>query len=502
MIGRKSQIEAISQDLDRNEAQLIAIYGRRRIGKTYLVRKYFNDRFTFRHSGILGGSMTEQLSAFRGSLVKCGYDDCPVLESWQSAFDHLRRFLESGGDVVGRELGDEALGRGGASAYREDGGGRPRRVVFIDELPWMDTPGSRFVMWLDHFWNSWASAQDDIALIVCGSATSWIIDKIVKDRGGLHNRLTDQIRLQPFSLHDCEEYSNALGLSMKRMDIAECYMVFGGVPYYWSLLKRGRSVAQNIDELLFARTGRLRLEYSQLYSSLFRNSERHIAIVDALASRQGGMTRKELADAVKTSLGGNFGAVLEELEQCDFIRSYCEPGRKTRGAIYQLMDNFTLFHRRFMSDGKRTDPHFWQNSLNTPAVNTWHGLAFERLCLHHVPQIRKALGISGVLTNTYAWRHVADDVHPTGVQIDLLLDRADRLVNVCEMKWAAEPFAITKEYAEKLRLKAGVYSSVATKGRKGANITLVAPFGVADNMYRFTPQSVVTLDDLFEEVRQ
>lgn len=480
MIGRISQISAIDQDIGRDEAQFIAIYGRRRIGKTYLVREYFKDSFAFSHSGLLKGSKAEQLSAFRGSLVKCGHEVCPALNSWQEAFDQLRIFLE--------QVELASLPRG-------------RRVVFFDEIPWMDTPDSKFVMWLDHFWNSWASTQRDMVLVVCGSATSWIIDKIVKDRGGLHNRLTDQIWLQPFSLRECEEFSKRLGLSLKRLEIAELYMVFGGVPYYWSLLKRGKSVAQNIDELLFEKKGRLRLEYDQLYSSLFRNSERHLAVVEALAGRQGGMTRQELAAAIHVSAAGKFGAILEELEQCGFIRSYCMPGRKTRGTVFQLIDNFTLFHHRFMADKAAKDAHFWQNSLNTPVVNTWHGLAFERLCLQHIPQIKKALGIAGVLTNTYAWRHVPDDVYPTGCQIDLLLDRADNLVNMCEMKWSSKPFAIDKEYDARLRTKAGTYSDVATKGRKGVNITLVSPFGVADNMYRFTPQSVVTLDDLFEEVK-
>ncbi len=372
-----------------------------------------------------------------------------------------------------------------------------RKVIFIDELPWMDTPRSKLLMSLDAFWNSWASARDDIVLVVCGSATSWIIGNIVKNRGGLHNRLTGQIRLEPFSLGECEEYVQQSGHVMSREDIAEYYMVFGGVPYYWSLYDPGASVAQNVDRLLFSPDGELRLEYSQLYTSLFKNAATHLAVVDALASAKAGMSRYDLAKACKVSPGGRFYATLEELEECGFIRSFKEPGRKTRGTMFQLMDNFTLFHHRFMGGNEFGDTNFWANSLNTPAVNTWKGLAFERLCFSHISQIRKALGISGVLSGVYSWRHVPDDVNPSGVQIDMLIDRADNIVDICEMKWSSSPFSITREYAEKLRLKASVFSTV-TKTKKGVHLVLVASSGLDMGPYRNVVQAVVTLDDLFE----
>ena len=475
MIGRKKECMELEWICRRDESQFIAVYGRRRVGKTFLVRNFFKDGFAFCHTGLQKGTFLEQLLAFRDSLVAYGYVDCPPVGNWREAFECLKVLL---------------------SRCAPD-----KKVVFIDELPWMDTPGSKFVMWLGHFWNSWASARKDIALVVCGSATSWIIGKIVKDRGGLHNRLTGQLLLEPFCLAECEAFMKERGMALARSAIVEYYMAFGGVPYYWSLIEPGLSVAQNIDRLVFARNGALRQEYGQLYASLFRNAHVHLMVVDALARRKCGMTRAEIADACDISSGGTFAAVLEELEQCGFIRAYREPWRKTKGTSYQLMDNFTLFHQRFMIERGATDEHFWQNSLNTPAVNTWRGLAFERICLQHVPQIRKALGISGVLTDTYAWRHVPDDIYPNGVQIDLLLDRADNLINICEVKWSEQPFAISKEYADKLRLKAGVFSGV-TKSRKGVNLTLVAPAGVAQNMYRHTVQSVITLDDLFEDVRQ
>ena len=470
MVGRKHEIESLDWDLQKSESQFIAVYGRRRVGKTYLVRQYFKDEFAFYHTGLQKGNMKEQLVEFRDNLVKYGYSGCPVLTSWHEAFGAL----------------EELVSRSPAG----------KKIVFIDELPWMDTPQSKMVMALDRFWNGWASARNDIVLIVCGSATSWIISKIVKDRGGLHNRLTDQIYLRPFTLGECEDYAAELGLRLSREEIAQYYMVFGGVPYYWSLLRPGLSFAQNVDQLVFAQNGKLRLEYSQLFSSLFRHARMHLVVVEALARRPCGTTREEIAAAAKIPQGGNFRVILEELEQCGFIRGFNEPGKKSKGRQYQLIDNFTLFWNQFAGDKDIGDEKRLENSINTPRVNTWKGLAFEKICLQHISQIKAKLGIGGVLTGTYAWRHVPDEVYTEGAQIDLLLDRADGIVNVCEMKWSAGPFVIDKKKDRELRGKIGVFSQV-TGTRKGVHLTMITTQGVAHNEYRWTPQSEVTLDDLF-----
>ncbi len=471
MVARKHEIESFEWDLQKRESQFIAVYGRRRVGKTYLVRQLFKDNFAFYHTGLQKGNLREQLIEFRDSLIKYGYSECPTLTSWNEAFTHLERLI---------------------SKKPEE-----KKIVFIDELPWMDTPQSKMVMALDRFWNGWASARNDIVLIVCGSATSWIVTKIVKDRGGLHNRLTDQICLHPFTLGECEEYAAELGLHLSRTEIAQYYMVFGGVPYYWSLLQPGLSFAQNVDRLVFAQDGKLRLEYAQLFSSLFRHARVHLSVVEALAGRPYGTTREEIAAATKAPQGGNFKVVLEELEQCGFIRGFNEPGKKKRGRQYQLVDNFALFWNQFAGDKDIGDEKRLENSINTPRVNTWKGLAFEKVCLQHVPQIKAKLGIGGVLTGTYAWRHVPNDVYTEGAQIDLLLDRADGIINVCEMKWSAGPFVIDKKKDRELREKIGIFSQV-TGTRKGVHLTMITTEGVAHNEYRWTPQSEVTLDDLFK----
>lgn len=472
MVARNKEMESLEWDLHKGESQFIAVYGRRRVGKTYLVRQFFKDKFVFYHTGLQKGNLKDQLAAFRDSLIRYGYAECPPLTSWLDAFSRLEKLIS--------ECAAE------------------RKVVFIDELPWMDTPQSKMVMALDRFWNCWASARKDIVFVVCGSATSWIITNIVRDRGGLHNRLTDQIYLRPFSLGECEDYVAELGLRFSREEIAQYFMVFGGVPYYWSLLEPGLSFAQNVDRLVFAQNGRLRLEYSQLFSSLFRHARMHLSVVEMLAMRPYGTTREEIAGATRIPQGGNFRVVLEELEQCGFIRGFNEPGKKKKGRQYQLIDNFTLFWNQFAGDKDIGDERRLENSINTPRVNTWKGLAFEKLCLLHISQIKAKLGIGGVLTGTYAWRHVPDEVYPNGVQIDLLLDRADGIVNVCEMKWSSGPYVIDKKKDRELREKVGVFSQV-TGTRKGVHLTMITTVGVAHNEYRWTPQSEVTLDDLFKE---
>ncbi|MCQ2300991.1 MAG: ATP-binding protein, partial [Bacteroidales bacterium] len=338
----------------------------------------------------------------------------PELSNWTQAFRELRRVI-----VASRQK---------------------RKVVFIDEMPWMDTPKSGFVSALDHFWNQWASARKDVVLVICGSATSWIIDKVIKDRGGLHNRVTDTIELLPFTLRECEEYAASKRLSMSRKEIAETYMVLGGVPYYWSFFVKELDPVQNIDALCFARGGKLRDEFSKLYRSLFKSDEGHYKIIEALGRKKAGMSREEILKATGLQDGGTFTKNLEELDQCGFIRRYTAPGKKKKDALYQLFDNFTLFYFKFMEGESNPDPNFWQKTSVTQAAAVWKGLAFERVCMLHVEQIKKALGISGILTHVYGWCHDADDTYPQGAQIDLLIERGDSAYNVCEMKFSDERY--------------------------------------------------------------
>ena len=416
-------------------------------------------------------SMADQLESFHASLIDQGMSPCEVPRNWIQAFGLLKRFLKASSDE--------------------------RKVVFIDELPWMDTPRAKFVSALENFWNGWCSARKDIVLIVCGSATSWMIKKVLKNKGGLFNRANRVIYLKPFTLGECEAYAHELGLPMGRRELAEGYMVFGGAPYYWSLLDRSLSLAQNIDRLCFTQGGELTVEFKRLYASVFKRFEKHVKIVEVLGSRKSGMSREEIVSAVGLKDSGKLSRILEELEESGFIRIYSPLGRVKRGSIYQLVDNLTLFHFRFVRENRDDDRRFWSNSADSPVLRAWQGLSFELVCLEHVEQMKQALQIGGVHSRNYAWqcRHPQDDTEK-GAQIDLLIDRDDGIVNLCEMKFAGKEYALTSADDEAMRSKKAAFKR-ETRTRKAVHVTYVTTFGLSPNCYAGEVQSEVTLDDLF-----
>ena len=324
-----------------------------------------------------------------------------------------------------------------------------------------------------------------------------MVKKLFRNKGGLHNRVTARIPLNPFSLGVCERYVRERGIEMTRRDIAECYMAIGGIPYYWRHLVRGYSLAQNFNRMFFAEGAPLKNEFHELYASLFRNAPIYMRIVGALAKKKVGMTRDEITDATGMTDSGQVSDALDTLSESGFIRRYRSYGKNKRGGLYQLIDNFTLFHFRFLGNAT-SDERFWTDTLSSTRQSAWRGLAFERLCLQHLEQIRKALGIAGVHTEAYAWRHVGNDVHPQGVQIDLLLDRADNVINICEMKFAQGPFVIDKATAGELSVKAETFRAVS-RTRKAIHLTMVTSEGLVRNAYNNRIQSDITLDDLFAD---
>ena len=469
IIGRKEEQQILHSAVQSENSEFVAVYGRRRVGKTYLIRETFGYKFTFQHTGLAKGNTKEQLFSFAISLRDAGYDDCPIPKSWLEAFSLLSTYLKNSTDE--------------------------KKIVFLDELPWMDTPRSNFISAFEHFWNGWASARKDIVLIICGSATSWIINKVINDHGGLHNRVTKQIALQPFTLKECEMFAKSKGLEMSRYQLAECYMVLGGIPYYWSLLEKGLSLAQNIDKIIFAKNGKLSNEFNQLYASLFKSPEQYIDIVTALGKKKAGMTREEIIAATDKYSNGALSKVLDELEYCGFIRKYNGFGKKSKQAIYQLIDNYTLFYFKFIRQNENNDEHFWSASIDSAMHRAWSGLAFERLCMAHMQQIKAALGIAGVLSNVYSWRKEADETSD-GAQIDLLIDRKDQVINLCEMKYSLSEYVIDAEYEQKLRNKKSIFIDT-TNTRKAVHLTMVTTFGIKANAHSGIVQNEITLEDLF-----
>ena len=470
LIGREKEKRILSEVYQAKESKFVAVYGRRRVGKTYLIRESLNSRFVFQHTGVYGGKLTDELFEFCGSLREYGLKDFAKPKNWLEAFELLKDLIRSSEEK--------------------------RKVIFLDELSWMDTRGSDFIMALEGFWNGWASARTDILLIVCGSVTSWMLSKIIHNKGGLYNRLSYRIHLQPFSLRECEEYILSRNIVMNRHQILECYMIMGGIPFYWSFLEKGFSLPQNIDRIFFSKDAQLEHEFDYLYAALFKKPEPYIKIISALAKKKAGMTREELLKATHLVDSGNFTIRLEELESCGFLRKYQQYGMKERGSVYQLVDNFTLFYFKFLEE-KPTDEHYWSNQINMPQLNAWCGLAFERVCLEHVSQMKQALGISGVLSEACSWSCKEDQANGIyGSQIDLMIVRKDQVINLCEMKFSRKPYAITAKVDEEIRRKTTDFLSV-TNARYAIHTTLVTPYGIADGSYTGNIQNVITTDDLF-----
>lgn len=471
MIGRIKETKELTAAIESEQSEFVAIYGRRRIGKTFLVNEIVGGQYAFQHSGAENAGLREQLDYFRQSLSLFGRHRCPRLENWREAFFELEKML----------LASDS----------------PKKIVFLDEVPWMDTPKSGFISALEHFWNGWASLRKDIVLIICGSATSWIVNEVIYNRGGLHNRVTRPIPLAPFTLKECEEYARWKRLPFDRRQIAECYMALGGVAYYWSLMSHDLSAAQNIDRLLFAKDARLADEFNRLFASLFRNGKAHADVATCLAGKGRGMTLAEIKG--KTGLGGGrLTNILRELEECGFIRMNSVFGNRKKNAIYQLIDNFILFHFKFLRDRTTDEERFWEISCDKPAINAWRGLSFERLCFWHIPQIKRALGISGILASVYSWRGKADAESEDDAQIDMLIDRGDHIINICEMKFSSREYAMTKDESDRFLRRIALFKE-ATGTKKGIMPTLVTSCGMKKNPNSGFILAEVTLDDLFTE---
>ena len=470
VIGRSDEITTLRNALEDDQSHFIAVYGRRRIGKTFMIREAYGYRFTFQHAGIYKGTRAEQLFGFKASLKDAGMDLPADFRNWLEAFEALKDLIRQSNEK--------------------------KKVIFIDELSWMDTARSDLIKALENFWNGWASARKDIVMIVCTSATSWMISRIIHNKGGLYNRLTEKIRLREFCLAECEEYVKSRNIVLNRAQIMEYYMIFGGVPYYWSFISPGQSITQNVDRILFAEDAPLEDEFEYLYAAIFRNPKKYIEIIKTLGTRKAGMTREEIIQYSGLNNSGDLTDKLEELINCGFIRKYYSLGKEKKDALYQLIDNYTLFYYQFI-EGQSPDTHFWANQINTPKINTWKGLAFERACLKHIEQIKAGLGITGVLTEVHSWRCEQDpDRGILGSQIDLLISRRDQVINLCEIKYSESEYILSA--AEDARIRRRISDLMLGTGTKCAIFpTLITPYGLVPNSYAGNIQSVITMTDLF-----
>lgn len=480
MIGRKKEFEKLQAALEKDRAQIIAVYGRRRVGKTFLVNEFFEGKFAFKHTAVSPVDETTkrkkknlmklQLQEFFYSMRSYGLDGEERLpESWQEAFYMLEHLLEKK---------DE---------------GNPL-VIFIDELPWMDTPKANFLVAFEHFCNDWCLARKNCKLVVCGSATSWILDKLINNKGGLYGRVTMPLYISPFTLYECKEFFKADGISLDEYDICRAYIAFGGIPFYLDQFQKGLSLAQNIDAILYDENAPLKDEFDRLFTSQFANPDELKRIVLALAGKRIGLTREELTTKCGFSSGGTLSDNLSALEKSKLIRQYTPFGESV--ARYKLIDPFCLFYLKHVKENTDS-PSYWQTHEKSPSIISWMGLAFEDLCWNHIRQIKLALGIEGVITKESPW-NVGSEEKTDGPKIDLIINRDDRFICLCEMKFTIGEFEVKKSYNLTLMERMSKVQEIIG-GSKTVMSVLVTTYGLKRNEYASRFDRVVTLEDLFQK---
>ena len=469
LIGRKKEQELLRKCYESNNPEFVVVYGRRRVGKTYLVQQTFNNNFDFHLTGIYKKGKKYQLQNFANTLSTYSGQNLEIPHSWGEAFMQLRKYIET---------------------INKD-----NVLIFIDELPWLDTAKGDLVASLESFWNGWGSAQKKLKLIVCGSATSWIANKIFQNKGGLFNRDTMRIHLHPFTLKETEQFCGSRNLMFTQYDIAQCHMIMGGIPYYLNKIEKGLSLAQNIDQLFFKRGCLLENEFYFLYNSLFSKPDNYIKVVELLAQRKHGYTMSEISSHIKMPIGGNLSKIIKDLESCDIITSMLVHGANRKETTYLLCDFYTLFYQQFIRDNNSGDMHYWETRQNSGETNAWRGHAFELLCLTHIEQIRAKLGISGVAINVSAFDKKGTK-EEKGAQIDLIIERQDNITNVCEIKFNEKEYEIKKSYSETLQHKLEVYKKYAPK-KQSLFLTMITAFGLKQNNYAGMVQNQLSLVDLF-----
>ena len=472
IIARESEMEELKRCYESNRSEFVIVYGRRRVGKTFLVDTFFEKKYDFTYVGGHRLSKAKQLRGFAKALKKAaGMKSQPKFASWEDAFDALEEYIEA--------LPQEK-----------------RKVIFIDEMPWIDTPQSEFVEALETFWNGWGARRADILLIASGSASSWMMDKLVDNPGGLHARITNNIYIRPFTLKETEEYLLNRGIRWSHYQILQLYMVMGGIPFYLSLLDPSQTLIGNIDRLFFRKNAELKTEFDELYNAVFNKADKYLEIVSLLNGNHDGMTFTEIQKST-TLDGERLTTALKNLERCDFIISFQQFGNKSRGTLYRLVDFYTLFYYKFMDTIDSKDEQWWTHNYNSHSVEAWQGYAFELICFTHLAQIRQCLGISGISTSASSWRHTpAKNEEGKKAQIDLVIERGDRIINLCEMKFSVGPFTIKKSYADDVRRRAQLFRE-KEKTSYGLNITFVTTFGVDEGVNKDVVDSEVIAEDLF-----
>lgn len=472
VIGREQEKVLLSRIESSGEPELVAIYGRRRVGKTFLIRNSFHKQLIFEFSGIHNASLDQQLESFSDALTKVT-GSLPLAKpvSWIQAFRMLTDYL--------------------TPLIRNQ-----RRVIFFDEFPWIHTPRSGFIQAFENFWNTWASKQHNLVVVICGSAAAWMIQKVINNRGGLYNRVTRRIRLLPFTIGETATFLKERKINLDRYQILQLYMALGGIPQYLKEIESGESASQVIDRICFTKDGLLHDEFKHLFHSLFDDATNHMEVIRALAKKGSGLTRNEIIETCKLTSGGTTTQLLGELTESGFISAYIPFDKTAKDIIYKLTDEYSLFYVKFIENSKFKGPGSWMQFSTGNSWKIWSGIAFESVCMKHTEELKKALGISGVHTESSMWRYKASQGEQ-GAQIDLLIDRQDKCINVCEIKFSTSEYEISKGYAKDLENKLTVFRD-ATKTKKTLFLTMITTYGVKNvKSFPGLVQTQITMDALF-----
>ena len=469
--GRKAEIALLQSLLKKDESSFVAVYGRRCIGKTYLIRQVYEHQIVFECFGVHIKILSHQLDNFRMLLHEVSPNTSLISppKTWKEAFEQLETYIDNLKN-------------------------NQKKVIFLDEIHKFETPRSGFLAALDNFWKQYCTKRADIILVICGSSASWITNNILDKTGKLYNYIENCVQLMPFTLRETKDYFDMIKVSLTLKEIAEIYMCVGGTPHYLKNIKSGYSVPQMLDQLFFAPQATLKNEFQNLYAALFKNNTLHEAVVEALSSKNKGLTRNEIIEASGINSGGGLSVVLDELVQCGFIRQIKPISKSKEDALYRLIDEYSLFYFKFLKNSD--EDNSWLQMINEPTYRTWSGYAFENLCFKHTPQIKTAFGISGVITNEYSWS-LKGNAERTGAQIDLVIDRADNVINVIEAKFYNTEFEVTRDYERELRNKVATFTN-QTKTKKSVFLTMISVFGVKKNEhYLSIVTNQLTIEDLF-----
>lgn len=479
---RDKAIKMLNDFFKSKRSEFLAIYGRRRVGKTFLIKNYFIQQkcIFLPITGIQNGSFLDQRTACCQQISNIFFNgiNITIPDSWLQIFEIINNAINSTSK-------------------------KKIVVLFFDEFPWLATAKSRLLQALEYYWNQFWSNDKRVKLIICGSLASWIIKNIINNTGGLYNRVTYRLALQPFDLYETECFLKNNGVQLTDQQITSIYMVTGGIPLYLEQIKKGLSANQNIDRVCFSSNGLLTNEIEELFKSLFSNSDIFIKLTREIAKHRYGITKSDLSKILDISQSGRLVERLKELEDAGFIMAFLPYQHREKGMYFRVIDEYTLFYFRWIEPNLRSirrlvkPKGFWLEKAQGNAYKSWCGYAFESICYKHINLIMRKLNLKPSAL-PFTWRYAPKKGDNTnGAQVDLLFDREDDAITLCEIKYTDSPFMVDKEYAQKLRKRIAIFKK-KTRTKKQLFLALISANGLTKSMYLEDMVSgMVKLEDLF-----